>query len=67
MSARSASYSKAMKKKAKRTGEPVTADELLAMSADEVHEWSQRKLAERIAHHERKLAEERAERGRPPD
>ena len=48
-----------MKKKTQKPDEPITAEQLLAMSADEVHEWSQRKLAERLAYHERKAAEER--------
>lgn len=49
-----------MKEKTQKPAEPITAEQLLAMSADEVHEWSQRKLAERIADRERKAAEERA-------
>ena len=49
-----------MKKKPQKPDEPITAEQLLAMSADEVHEWSQRKLAERIAYRERKAAEERS-------
>lgn len=51
-----------MDKKDKETKKPVTADELLAMDADEVHEWAARKMAERLAYHEQKNAEERAER-----
>ena len=55
-----------MKKKTQNPDEPITAEQLLAMSADEVHEWSQRKLAVRIADRERKAAEERsaADQGR---
>lgn len=41
---------------------PLTAEELLAMNADEVHEWASRKLAKRLAEHERREAEEQAQR-----
>jgi hypothetical protein len=48
--------------KKKETSKPLTADELLAMDADEVHAWASRKLADRLAYYERKRFEEQAER-----
>jgi hypothetical protein len=41
---------------------PLTAEELLAMNADEVHDWVSRKLAERLAEFEQRRAEEQAKR-----
>lgn len=51
-----------MKKREEETKKPLTAEELLAMDDDELHEWAARKMAERLAYHEQKNAEERAER-----
>lgn len=45
---------------------PLTAEDLLAMNADEVHAWASRKLAERLAEHERKSADEEAQRESAP-
>jgi hypothetical protein len=41
---------------------PKTAEEFLAQDSAERHEETQRILAERIAYHERKLAEKARER-----
>jgi hypothetical protein len=49
-----------MTEKKTKEDEPITADELLAMDSDELHQWVSRKLAERIAAGEQRAAEERS-------
>jgi len=48
--------------KKKETKKPLTAEDLLAMDNDQVHEWAERKMAERLVYYEQKRAEEQAER-----
>jgi hypothetical protein len=48
--------------KKKETKKPLTAEDLLAMNDDEVHEWASRKMAERLAYYEQQRADEQAER-----
>jgi hypothetical protein len=59
---RSATFSKRTMEKKDQPKRPLTAEDLLAMDADEVHEWASRKLAERLAELERKSADEEAQR-----
>ena len=46
---------------------PLTAEDLLAMDPDEVHDWASRKLAERLAEHEQRAAEKRTEQDSPQE
>jgi hypothetical protein len=54
-------------KRKKETKKPRTADDFLAMDDEEVHAWAERKMAERLAYHEQRRAQEEAERDAEAD
>ena len=67
MSRRSGNFSKRMMENKDQPKKPLTAEDLLAMDPDEVHDWASRKLAERLAEHEQRAAEKRTEQDSPQE